>query len=164
MERGTSVEPTAVLPVAASNQLVWHYLLFTILAHKDMNFISIKIYRSLKFQIINTQHLLSECIFFFNQVSSYIFSLLQNNPDLVLLSCKTFDVNYNEIIGTCDEICDVFTAVGLTVVEVVKQPVRCTTAFSCPSSCELGYKCGSDGCPTCECLIAVPMGKWVDIR
>lgn len=75
MERGTSVEPTAVLPVAASNQLVWHYLLFTILPHKDVNFISIKIYRSLKFQIINTQHLLSECIFFFNQVSSYIYFL-----------------------------------------------------------------------------------------
>lgn len=74
---------------------------------------------------------------------------------------KKCDVNYYVIFY---EINDVFTVVGLTVVEVIKQPVRCTTAFSCPSSCELGYKCGSDGCPTCQCLIAVPMGMLADLR
>lgn len=36
---------------------------------------------------------------------------------------------------------------------VIQHKVDCVTSFSCPTSCEVGYKCGLDGCPTCECLV-----------
>ena len=51
-----------------------------------------------------------------------------------------------------------FLVVGLKVVEVVQKQVTCTSSFSCASKCSLGYKCGTDGCPTCECLVAVHTG------
>ena len=46
--------------------------------------------------------------------------------------------------------------VGLAIQHVhVERPVVCRSALQCPDSCNLGYKCGPDGCPTCECLVAV---------
>ena len=49
------------------------------------------------------------------------------------------------------------------MVEVVQKQVTCTSSFSCASKCSLGYKCGTDGCPTCECLVAVHTGILVTV-
>ena len=49
----------------------------------------------------------------------------------------------------------------LTVTEVhTKKELTCNTALSCSKSCSgsVGYKCGDDGCPICECLIKVQTG------
>ena len=48
----------------------------------------------------------------------------------------------------------------LTVKEIhTTTSVTCPAALTCPKSCSLGYKCGADGCPICECLIEVHTGK-----
>ena len=28
----------------------------------------------------------------------------------------------------------------------------CTSSFNCQNGCNVGYKCGTDGCPICECI------------
>ena len=30
--------------------------------------------------------------------------------------------------------------------------VKCSSKLSCSSGCNVGYKCGTDGCPTCDCI------------
>ena len=51
----------------------------------------------------------------------------------------------------------------LTIKEVyTKKELTCSTSFSCSKSCAgtMGYKCGDDGCPICECLSQVHTGNY----
>ncbi|XP_052096528.1 keratin, type I cytoskeletal 9-like [Mytilus californianus] len=34
----------------------------------------------------------------------------------------------------------------------VANTFTCTSSFSCQYGCNVGYKCGTDGCPICECI------------
>ena len=35
--------------------------------------------------------------------------------------------------------------------------LNCKSALSCAKGCQLGYKCGAEGCPTCACVEAKGM-------
>ena len=45
----------------------------------------------------------------------------------------------------------------LPTAKVVVEVLTCSKNIQCNSGCGAGYKCGHDGCPTCDCI--KPAGK-----
>ena len=44
-----------------------------------------------------------------------------------------------------------FIFLSAAKVQVVYE-VKCPRALTCSQGCSVGYKCSTDGCPTCDCI------------
>ncbi|XP_021358687.1 spore coat protein SP96-like [Mizuhopecten yessoensis] len=80
-----------------------------------------------------------------------VYSVLQNCPAAV--HCMTSCSHGYSMVTRPGEACPICTCNTVTV-----SNVECATPLSCPRGCKVGYKCGTDGCPVCECIRPAEVG------
>lgn len=80
-----------------------------------------------------------------------VYSVLQNCPQAV--HCMTSCSHGYSMATSPGEACPRCTCNQVSV-----SNVQCVTPLSCPRGCSVGYKCGTDGCPVCDCINPTDVG------